>query len=80
MVDVLAAEGEFSAALELEEIWNELGALQQFTLFCGYSAVHFGNPVTSAALRSICDAHSHVQSNSQDMLATFLVSAAAHAS
>ena len=76
MVDVLAAEGDLYAALELEEMWNALGERHQFTLFCGYSAVNFGNPMTAPVLRSICKAHSHVVSNSRDVLAAFLLSEA----
>jgi hypothetical protein len=76
MVDVLAAEGDLSAALELEQVWNDLGERQPFTLFCGYSAVNFGNPMTAPVLRSICRAHSHVVSDSRDALATFLLSEA----
>jgi hypothetical protein len=76
MVDVLAAEGDLQAAHELERLWNELGGRVPFTLYCGYSAVNFGNPATSKALHSICRAHSEIRSNSRDMLAAFLVNEA----
>jgi hypothetical protein len=79
MVDLLAAEGNLGAALELEELWNDLAAREPFTLFCGYSSLHFGNASTHAILRQICGTHSHVRSNRQDTLATFLVAAAASA-
>jgi hypothetical protein len=79
MVDLLAAEGNLGAALELEELWNELAAREPFTLFCGYSSLHFGNASTHDMLRQICGTHSHVRSNRQDILATFLVATAATA-
>ena len=36
MVALLAARGRISAALQLEELWNELSRLHDFTLFCAY--------------------------------------------
>jgi|SoiMethySBSTD1v2_1073268.scaffolds.fasta_scaffold03155_14 DcmR-like sensory protein len=73
MVDVLAARGEYTMAGELEELWNELGKRQAFTLFCGYSAAHFGDPKDADALRRICAAHSEVLTNPADVLGSFLV-------
>ena len=77
MVDLLAAEGNLDGALELEQMWNDLGERETFALFCGYSAVNFGNPLTTDALRTICQTHTHVRSDSRDVLAAFLVGAAA---
>jgi hypothetical protein len=76
MVDLLAGEADFNAVLQVEEMWNDLAAQAPFTLFCGYSAVNFGNPLTTGALRLICRTHSHVRSNSRDMLGSYLVSSA----
>jgi hypothetical protein len=73
MVDVLAAQGDYAAAGELEELWNELGSYRAFTLFCGYNAAHFGDPRNAADLRRICAAHSDVRSDRQDPLSSFLV-------
>jgi hypothetical protein len=75
MVDVLSAEGNFQGAQLLEDLWNELGARESFTLFCGYSSVNFGDPRTAETLRSICRSHSHVRSNPRDILGSFLLSA-----
>lgn len=36
MVALLAARGQMSAALQLEEQWNELSRAHAFTLFCAY--------------------------------------------
>jgi hypothetical protein len=47
-----------------------------FTLFCGYSAVHFGDPRSAAALQAICRAHTHVRASSDDDLGAFLMSEA----
>jgi len=75
MVNVLAAQGEYAAACELEELWNELGMRSEFRLFCGYSAAHFGDPRSADALRRICASHSEVLSSPQDVLGSFLVRA-----
>jgi hypothetical protein len=75
MVDVLAAQGEYRAANELEELWNELATHNDFTLFCGYSAANFGDPRSAGALRRICGSHSEVLSNPRDVLGSFLVRA-----
>jgi MEDS: MEthanogen/methylotroph, DcmR Sensory domain len=74
MVNVLAAQGEYQAAHKLEELWNALGRRSPFTLFCGYSAGHFGDPRTADALRRICRTHSQVLSSPQDVLGSFLLS------
>lgn len=73
MVDSLARSGEFQSAARLEELWNRLADREQFTLFCGYSAEHFGNPRDRAALDQICQLHSHVHSDPRDVLGSFLL-------
>jgi hypothetical protein len=73
MVDVLAAQGEYAAALELEELWNELATEHVFTILCGYTAGHFGDPRNATDLRRICAAHSAVVADPQDVLGSFLV-------
>jgi hypothetical protein len=75
MVNLLAAEGDFESAERLEALWNDLSERESFTLFCGYSAPHFGDPRTAEALRSICHAHSRVRSDPRDVLGTFLLTA-----
>ena len=76
MVDVLAMEGDFRASLQLEALWNEVMVAVTFDLFCGYSAVNFGNPRAADALRLTCGAHAHLRTNPRDLLATFLLRAA----
>ncbi len=73
MVDVLAGEGNFRGAMQLEELWNALLARESFSLLCGYSAGSFGHPRDAAALEQICRLHSHVRSDPRDVLGSFLV-------
>jgi MEDS: MEthanogen/methylotroph, DcmR Sensory domain len=75
MVNLLAAAGEYRAAHELEELWNNLGRRSVYRLFCGYAAAHFGDPRTLGALRRICASHSQVLSSPQDVLGSFLLNA-----
>jgi hypothetical protein len=75
MVDVLAAQGAYAAACELEELWNALGTRHPFTLLCGYRAAHFGDPRKADGLRRICAAHSELLSNPSDVLGSFLLRA-----
>ena len=79
MVEILAAEGNYCGAHELEQLWNELGHRESFTLLCGYSTAHFAAIRAGSALRDICDAHSHVEIAPEDALAAFLVSRARQA-
>jgi hypothetical protein len=73
MVDVLAVQGDFDAARDLEALWNQLGGRTPFVLLCGYAAVSFGDPQSAHALRAICSAHSHVISSADDVLGSFLL-------
>lgn len=73
MVDVLAARGNYKGAHQLEELWNDLGRREFYTLFCGYASGHFGDPKTSQALHDICEAHSELHRKKDDLLAEFLL-------
>ncbi|MBY0496146.1 MAG: MEDS domain-containing protein [Cyanobacteria bacterium] len=73
MVDVLAAQGKYRGAHQLEELWNALGRRESFTLFCGYASGHFGDPKTARALSDICEAHSHLHRKKDDLLAEYLL-------
>lgn len=74
MMDLLAAEGEFDAAVELEHLWSELAAQCPFTLLCGYSSAHFADPCTDAALRAICHKHHRASAKPTDLLGSWLLS------
>jgi len=60
MVDVLCKEGNPEAALDLEELWNDLGRRQPLSLLCGYMMGSFCGDEHAAALERICRAHTHV--------------------
>ena len=73
LVELLAEEGNFAAARELEHLWNTLREQHRFTLLCGYSAAHFAGFGMAPALRAICDCHTRVQRNASDMLGSWLL-------
>lgn len=73
MVDILAEQGRVDVAYELEMLWNRLAATESFTLLCGYSSAHFGDPRDAEALHRICRAHSRAESHPGDLLATWLL-------
>jgi hypothetical protein len=73
MVDILAAQGNFNGAEQLEALWNELGLNCSFRLLCGYSSAGFGDERTAAHLHAICGAHTNVAARESDLLATWLL-------
>ncbi len=76
LVDLLAAERDFIGARQLEFLWNELLAEVPFSLFCGYSALNFGDPGSRSELRLICGCHGEVRTGDDDDLAAWLVKSA----
>jgi len=60
MVALLWLDGKRGAALRLEEMWNELGKRQSFSLLCAYPIQCFGGEEDEAAFRRVCGEHSHV--------------------
>jgi len=60
LVALLAADGNYEAAIDLEQCWNELARTHQFTLHCGYSMGVFKKAEDIEALLRICDAHTAV--------------------
>ena len=73
LVELFAEEANFHAAIELEELWNQLGAMVPFSLLCGYSSPHFAAPYAGAALRHICDRHTRVHQSNGDILGNWLL-------
>jgi hypothetical protein len=58
MVGVLVEQGRAAAAIELEELWNELSRQYSFTMFCAYCVSSFTeNPRYRQLLHGT---HSHV--------------------
>jgi anti-sigma regulatory factor (Ser/Thr protein kinase) len=59
MVALLWDQGNVAGAIELESLWNELAAGQQFTLLCAYpTTVLDASPFTD--ITRVCDLHSVV--------------------
>jgi PAS domain S-box-containing protein len=60
MVDVLWREGQFEAAIRLEELWNNLAEVYEFKLFCAYAMDGFYKETHSQHFEDICKNHSRV--------------------
>jgi anti-sigma regulatory factor (Ser/Thr protein kinase) len=60
MVALLWDAGNVLAAIELEELWNELGRELQFALLCGYYGESVNGVEHEEALQQICHLHSAV--------------------
>ena len=60
MVAVLWAEGKTRAAIQLEELWNELATRHAFSLLCGYPVAAFPNQDNNESFQQVCHAHTHV--------------------
>ena len=59
MVALLWAAGKPEAAIELEQMWNDLATQYDFALCCAYPMKSFGNG-HAASFMKICAQHSHV--------------------
>ncbi len=60
MVAVLWDAGQVGLAVELEELWNGLGALLPFALLCAYPSRLMNGPEAADAVREVCLLHSAV--------------------
>jgi signal transduction histidine kinase/CheY-like chemotaxis protein len=60
MVALLWAEENRTAAIRLEELWNDLHAAHPFVLFCAYPMNGFGGRALAEPLGEVCAAHSRV--------------------
>jgi signal transduction histidine kinase/ActR/RegA family two-component response regulator len=60
LVDVLWQRGETTAALRLEELWNELATTHRFALLCGYAMGPFYGVAGGAHREAVCGHHTHV--------------------
>lgn len=60
MVARLWAEGNYDAAIRLEELWNDLRKTYPFSLFCGYAISGFGGEEFIEPLGHVCANHSRV--------------------
>ena len=62
MVSLLWSAGHVMAAVELEELWNELHATAPFSLLCAYGADSISGSRQAEALERLCAAHTSVLS------------------
>jgi len=65
MVNILWESGHRDAALQLEELWNELQRLQPFSLLCAYAVGRFIKE--PASLRAVCRAHGQDSNGPSDL-------------
>ncbi len=59
-VSVLCSKGQREAALQLEQLWNDLAHGLPLTLFCGYDANKFAHAAHAEVFAKICAEHSDV--------------------
>lgn len=60
MVAALWEAGNVAGAIEVEKLWNGLGAQLPFSLFCAYSAGMVSGTDVAEAFDEVCGAHSEV--------------------
>jgi hypothetical protein len=60
MVALLWAEGNVVAALELEELWNDLATKHAFTLLCAYPLTAFEADPDTSAFDAMCNSHAAI--------------------
>jgi signal transduction histidine kinase len=60
MVNLLWQRGDHIAALELEALWNEMGAKWHIELLCGYAIANFSRSAHAERFEEICGQHTHV--------------------
>jgi signal transduction histidine kinase len=56
LVALLCAEGNIEAAVQLEDLWNQLKLKHPFSLFCAYPMQGFDD----TSLNAVCGTHAHV--------------------
>ncbi|HEV7681111.1 MAG TPA: ATP-binding protein [Pyrinomonadaceae bacterium] len=60
MVGLLWSQGNHSAAIRLEEFWNDLQQVHSFSLFCAYPMNGFGGEKFIEPYSNVCGVHSRV--------------------
>ncbi|MGI9166559.1 MAG: hybrid sensor histidine kinase/response regulator [Pyrinomonadaceae bacterium] len=60
MVALLWADGNYPAAIRLEELWNDLQKTHNFSLFCAYPMNGFNGEKLVAPHSGVCSVHSRV--------------------
>jgi hypothetical protein len=62
MVALLWAEGNVNGAIQLEKLWNDMGKIRDFSLFCAYPQAAVAGYANSAPLAEVYTEHSHAVS------------------
>jgi PAS domain S-box-containing protein len=65
MVSLLCAQGLYDAAIELEQLWNDLAGTVEFSLFCAYAWDLFPTVELEDAFGRVCRQHAHACSDHQ---------------
>lgn len=60
MVALLVADGQYEAAIRLEQLWNDLRRTSELSLLCAYSLSTFGDERAAGLVEQICAAHGRV--------------------
>jgi excisionase family DNA binding protein len=60
MVALLALDGNHSAAVALEQLWNDLQTRHTFALFCAYPTTSMHGSDLADVLGTVCTQHAHV--------------------
>jgi CheY-like chemotaxis protein len=60
MVAVLWADGNREAAIQLEQLWDQLAQQHKFALLCAYPIAIFGTPDQGDGFQQVCSTHSRV--------------------
>ena len=60
LVALLWADGNVTAALEVESLWNALGSDYDTSLLCAYPVESFSDPAFAAPFRQMCAKHTQV--------------------
>jgi hypothetical protein len=58
MVALLCAANNSAAAIQLEQLWNDLARTYRFSLCCAYPLTAFANDSEGSALLQVCAEHS----------------------
>lgn len=58
IVALLWEDGRVNEAMELEALWNDLGATLPFTLYCAYPTAIVGDDYERGEVRRVCELHS----------------------
>lgn len=61
LVELLTAAGNVEAAIELEDLWNDIGSRREFSLLCAYRLDVFDHDAQTTSLPDVCRVHSHVR-------------------